>query len=358
MVFGYSFSSSSSLPCKIETLNQCCPSSTKAECRRFLAHSANHAQKDLEAYLEWRKCHQLDNDASIETCDSIANAMARSSNDAERWQEAVQKAAAYVIATNSTASAVSSGSASAASSSVSSSKKSPSHAAAAAAAAGSTRSCAETEVDDSVLLEADIPQLAFFPSVQNKFRRKNDPNNKELPMTCSNGCRILHIFPARIQLHLPYADQLYATILSLYMDAYLDRYEYDKLTFLIDVRPGKGWPNPPADQMLSLIRSIVNHVQPLHPQRLHKTVLYPIPRPATWIWWAVKPFLGSDLRKSIVLLPGSAGLNSPVQVSCLSEHISDVSHVQLLEKTRLDTFEGAKKETEEQVKDDDSWVGC
>ena len=156
-----------------------------------------------------------------------------------------------------------------------------------------------------------------------------------------NGNRVLHVLPA--QLDTKIAAEIYALALAVYLEQLFqdrdDDHYYEQVTILLDVRPGAGWPNAPASQMVGLIRHVANQLHLLHPTRLCKCIIFPIPRAAIVFWnAAIKPFLDHKLRKVIELVPGSgANLKSPTPHDKLAKFISQADSVRL-ERHRLLSF--------------------
>jgi hypothetical protein len=160
------------------------------------------------------------------------------------------------------------------------------------------------------------------------------------PLCDTKGHRVLQILSARVDLQAACANT-YATAFSLFLDSHLRRDNLDRLTLLIDVRPGSGWPNVPALKMVGFIRCVAQVLQECYPCRLHQCILFPIPRPALFIWNIVQHFLDPLVRRLIVLIPGPAGLTSPVPRDRLKDYV-DLAGLDLLEQTRLEAF--CKKE--------------
>lgn len=154
--------------------------------------------------------------------------------------------------------------------------------------------------------------------------------------TTKGGC--IQVLPARLQMSLPQASEFYVATLGLYLDAIFDRSDSGKATVLIDVRPGKGWPNPPAHKMVGFIRHVASELNDLFPDRLSRCVLYPIPGPAVFLWKLVRGFLDKKLVEQVVLIPGSERMRSKPPNEKLSRFV-DPNILTTMEKTRLDLFQ-------------------
>jgi hypothetical protein len=123
--------------------------------------------------------------------------------------------------------------------------------------------------------------------------------------------RYLQHLPARIDPKLANTS-VYALALAIYLDRALDRTSTEKVTLVIDVRSGYGWANIKAYHLLPFIQSTVRLLCDLHPMRLERCIIFPVPAVANFIWLAVKPFLGKDTVHKVCLVSGMAGTNDRV----------------------------------------------
>jgi hypothetical protein len=166
-----------------------------------------------------------------------------------------------------------------------------------------------------------------------------DKNNKVTFLRDKEGHRILHILAARLDPSLADAS-FYATSLALYLDRCidLDRTSLERVTLLLDVRPGKGWRNLPALELVSFTRQLVGRLQTLFPDRLHRCILFPVPRPAIVLWKVFSVFLHENTRSSVCLVAGGATLNSPVPRTALGRYI-DETYIGYCEDVRLSYFD-------------------
>jgi|Transcript_29668 hypothetical protein len=103
-----------------------------------------------------------------------------------------------------------------------------------------------------------------------------------------------------------------------------------KVTVLIDTRPGEGWHNVPAHQMLPLFKLLSATLPGNYPERAHRIIVYPMPFLVKGIWSMVKPLLDPVTREKFVILSGPAGIGSP----CPAELAEYVSPDQLPEAVR------------------------
>ena len=153
-----------------------------------------------------------------------------------------------------------------------------------------------------------------------------------------HGHTVLHVLPGRID--LGYSATVYTLALSHYLESLFQVLATDvKLTVLLDVRAGRGWPNPPALQMVGFIRRVASDLCARYPNCLNKCLIFPLPRAATAIWnFVVKPYLDENLRNSMELVPGnSTGVDSPPPTEKLSAFLS-TENVDHLERHRLSCF--------------------
>ncbi|KAL7553794.1 hypothetical protein ACHAWF_017604 [Thalassiosira exigua] len=123
--------------------------------------------------------------------------------------------------------------------------------------------------------------------------------------------KYIHHLPARIDATL--ADtSVYALAMAIYIDRALDRRSTEKIALVIDVRPGRGWANIKAVRLLPFIQSTARMLCDLHPTRLERCVVFPVPKVANFLWGAVKPFMGKETAKKVCLVSGSAGKDDGV----------------------------------------------
>lgn len=152
------------------------------------------------------------------------------------------------------------------------------------------------------------------------------------------GHVLFHILGAQLDTSVPNASSFYTTAVALYLDCLLDRHTDDRVTILLDVRPGRGWPNPPALELVGLVRHVATHLQALYPERLQHCLLFPIPRPAIFIWNLCKVFLHPSVRDAVTLVAGNASsANSPLPRNELIHYV-DEHIVDHCERFRLDNY--------------------
>jgi hypothetical protein len=142
--------------------------------------------------------------------------------------------------------------------------------------------------------------------------------------------------PGRLDKKMAPAE-IYSLALGLYLDRKQNRESLDLFSVMLDVRGGKGWANPPAYNMMPFIKSAAMLLHQHYPERLDKLIVYPLPRPALWIWHMVKPFLDVSVVSSAHLIGGKDTSASTPPNDKLEEFV-DLSILSEMEKHRLSTF--------------------
>ena len=303
----------------LEELQRKFPTATPEECRRFHSVCPREAASKMGDYMKWREKHHLDalEESTDDDTDSTGDSqqppkdLTPFQKDEMDWEEAVQKAL-FVSGTI-----------------------------------------------DIVDGEGDIsftPELAPESKKRGFIRRgkRGDPKrsydypktkavrqcmyaprlaaNPAEPLRDIDGHKILLHIPARIDLSAA-SNEFYAEAMALYLDSHLDRHDEDTLTLVVDVRPGKNWPNPSALNLLGFIRHVAHALHDLNPHRLHHCVLYPIPRAAFYMWKIISSFLDPTLRELMVLIPGADTASSPTPTRAMYKYM-DKETLACIEKAR------------------------
>ena len=266
---------------ELEILHHALPTSTEAERHRFLTArngNTNLAIEKLKYYLEWRNRHCGENSDNFNT----------SSTDA--WTYATQRARQQTLAPNEIG-----------------------------------HHDRETGSSSSTMTE--LPCTLFMLEHEH-----STPANDESVQHATAKKYYLQHLPARIDTTLANTS-IYALSLAIYLERILDRRTTDQITLVIDVRSGHGWANIKAIHLLPFIQSTVRLLSDLHPLRLERCVIFPVPKVANMIWKAVTPFMGKDTVDKVRLISGPAGSNDGVPMK-LSEHLDD-ELIRKLEETRL-----------------------
>lgn len=157
-----------------------------------------------------------------------------------------------------------------------------------------------------------LPRLARFDCVD---------GTKE--MYANDGKKILQFIPAQMDLELA-SEVCYATALAFYLDRKLKRNSVDKVIVSVDVRAGKGWKNPPAGSIVPFIKKTISILEQNFPERLAKSIVYPMPFAASALWRIIKVFLDANTANKISILSGPALEDSPLPKAKLEKYISGV----------------------------------
>jgi len=84
-----------------------------------------------------------------------------------------------------------------------------------------------------------------------------------------------------------------------------------KITVLVDVRPGEGWPNVAATQMLPFFKLACQGLPDNFPERVSRVVIYPMPWIVQALWRVVAGFLDPVTRAKFVIISGDAKKHAP-----------------------------------------------
>ena len=163
-----------------------------------------------------------------------------------------------------------------------------------------------------------------------------DDDNDDAALRSSDGTRICHHLPARIDTNLA-SGQIYAQALAIYLDRRLSRHSEEKFDVFVDTRPGEGWGNISAYNLVPFIRHASKLLNDLHPERLHRAVVYPVPSVCAFIWnRLIKPWMDPVTADKIVLIGGSARMCSKLPKSM--RKIASASTLAEIERRRLELF--------------------
>ena len=152
------------------------------------------------------------------------------------------------------------------------------------------------------------------------------------------GARICQHLPARIDTNLA-SGQVYAQALAIYLDRRLSRQREEKFDVFIDTRPGEGWGNISAYHLVPFIRHASKLLNDLHPERLQRAVVYPVPSVCAFIWnRMIKPWMDPVTADKIILVGGSAHIHSKLPKSM--QKIASEGALAQLERRRIALFMG------------------
>ena len=210
---------------RVAALEEQFPNSPYSERLRFLRAckgSVSGATVKLQAYYDWRELHGLD-------LPEYADARLGQTSDEQDWLLSCKKAVEHIAKAGRE-----------------SLKKKP---------PGSTQS----------LNSFALPQIVFAYT-----------DEKGVPMTSKAGavfstcCQLVSIRSSHQLKPTPSRCPYTLTINR-------DRNKLDLFFVMLDVRPGKGWANPQAYNMMPFIRAVGNLLHQHYPERLDKLFLYPLP---------------------------------------------------------------------------------
>ena len=153
---------------------------------------------------------------------------------------------------------------------------------------------------------------------------------------CRNGARIVHVLPSQLDTTIAPATT-YALALAMYLDRKLDRNHTEKVTVVIDIRSGKGWPNPSSVSLVPFIKLVVGSLNSYFPERLSRCILFPLPMTATVIFNKAKAYLDPDTATKIQVCSGAGSVGSAVP-SKVNKFIDEQS-IDIMEKRRIAFFD-------------------
>eukprot|EP00980_Cylindrotheca_fusiformis_P021182 scaffold8136_cov127-Cylindrotheca_fusiformis.AAC.22 len=286
-----------------KSLRDSFPDATDAEIARFVAgygrgnveKNRSVIEKRLSAYMAWRKHNELD--------DNVEKTF---SSDSDAWSYAVKKA--WDIQAEP----------------VGKGKKEGGAESTDVATENSTEGKEQSGAQQGD--KPDLDQVVFF--------HKSKVDGK--PICDVNGNRVLHLLSGIIDPNLAPA-KVYADSIAVYLDINFDRNSDEKVTILVDVRAGQGWPNTPAYRMVSFVKTIIKTFEFNFPERVKKFVAFPIPIIAVGIFNTIKLLFDSNTAEKIVLVSGSAAVDAALPKEGLKVHISE-SVLDETEEARLSHF--------------------
>lgn len=150
------------------------------------------------------------------------------------------------------------------------------------------------------------------------------------------GNQMIYALPALLDTKNS-CENVLLSLFALFIEQHLDRSREDKITLVIDVRPGKGWPNDHALRMMKFIRHLASELYYFFPGRLHHCFVLPVPRPAVFIWNMIHSLLHASIRDMVSLLPGSAKLTSKLPQDHLRKSFGE-GVTEQMEAIRVDSF--------------------
>lgn len=184
-------------------------------------------------------------------------------------------------------------------------------------------------------------QASPLPVDQILFFHKSEADGKQIMDKA--GKRIIHLLPGLINTKAGSAS-FYANCIAYYLDRNLDRNNIEKITIMIDVRAGTGWPNEPAYKMVGFLKTIVRVFEFNFPERVNKFVTFPIPVLLKGVFNTCKMLFDPTTASKIALASGPALAGSPLPKKDVIDHI-DEAVLDQTEKFRLSLFKEEKKKS-------------
>lgn len=281
-----------------EKLEGQCPEGTEAEYCRFHSAFGKEAAQNLEMYLEWRRVHELDNEDAL---------LGRS--DAEDWVYAAKKAISFSQRAIVEGESVEDGA------EVGVLDPCPS----------SPLSFVEEKRRKTLLAIQGLPQILFTHELADGQLSRDQ-----------HGNLIVHALPSLIDLSLA-PEEMWGLAVLIYFDRKLKRDSEEKLTLVMDVRPGMGWPNLTIGPLLGLVKNVTTSASQIFPVRLHKCIVFPVPYVATAVWRLIRVVVPGSLRKRFIFVSGKDEVDSPVPTKVLELCLCDETMI-FFEQTRTDLF--------------------
>jgi hypothetical protein len=139
-----------------------------------------------------------------------------------------------------------------------------------------------------------------------------DPDTGEYIRCKKSNTRIVIAFGAMCDLDFSAEDYVGAT--ADFLHANLNNDDEDKITVLVDVRPGAGWKDPAPLAFIPLIQAINTQMSINYPERIQAIVIYPMPWWAVQIFNMVSMFLDPRTSEKMMMLSGPALIDSPEPV--------------------------------------------
>lgn len=159
----------------------------------------------------------------------------------------------------------------------------------------------------------------------------------ESGLIASDGKRIAHVLPGLIDKDIAPLE-FYALCVAVYMDLKFDRNSDESVYVFIDVRAGDNWPNPPPSSLVPFVKSLTKNLSDTMPERMCKTIVYPIPSYAKPVWIIYKTFLEPRQVQKIDVLWGPASVDSYIPKEMSRKSFCGYDIVRKLEQSRQREF--------------------
>lgn len=195
-------------------------------------------------------------------------------------------------------------------------------------------SCYDTKVAHTSKRQRNVSrigtcQMLLLPRIV-KF------GNDHQDYRANDGRRIALVHPALVDIRSAPLD-LYAACIAVYLYMKLDRHSDENIHVLIDVRAGRGWPNPSPTVLIPFVKNLSKILVDNMPERMHSCILFPLPVAAKPIWGIFKTFLDRKVVGKMHILFGPASIDSKLPKG-MEGDIIDAELLTQLEKARLLEF--------------------
>ena len=151
-----------------------------------------------------------------------------------------------------------------------------------------------------------------------------------------DGRRIAQVLPGLIDKKLATLD-FYALCVGVFLDVKLDRDSDETIHVLVDVRAGLNWPNPAPTVLIPFVKRLTKQLADTAPERMHKTIVYPIPSAAKPIWAIFKGLIEPKTVSKISILWGPAAANAAIPKGMTNATFS-AKNIESLEDSRYSEF--------------------
>ena len=165
---------------------------------------------------------------------------------------------------------------------------------------------------------------------------RRPPNTKNSDFVDRDGFRTFCLRPGLMDLKLA-KDSTYTLAVAIYFDRSCKREDFEKITICLDVRAGRGWPNTHVLRLIPFVKSSLQILLPLFPERLHKAVVYPVPSTFLYIWRMMSKCMDPDTAKKVCILEGICKIEAPPPMDPLRVHFGE-EELEQLEASRIHSF--------------------
>ncbi len=189
---------------------------------------------------------------------------------------------------------------------------------------------------ENIVLPRIIRQLCRETNNNNKCTGALGDEKDEMSLRDSDGARVFCIRPALMDIRLAKAET-YTLAVAIYLDRSMDRQFSEKVTVIVDVRAGKGWPNTHVLKLIPFVKHSVQLLLPLFPERLHRALVYPVPNAFYFIWTLISKLMDPLTVERVCILEGKCKIEAPPPNEKLQNYLDETA-LERLEAMRVDTF--------------------